>query len=324
MRNGLIITILLGLLLPFYAANASNEPLIDLKSEAKKYGEVVEEKQVAEPTRSQPKPAEKQEPAHQQAAAKTETATKPHSTPEHPPHWTYSGETGPRHWGELSDQSSLCQTGKNQSPINLKMQQAVGTTSLPGFDVYYRETALKMVNNGHTLQVNIPLGSYIEIDGRRFELLQYHFHTPSEHQRDGFNYPMEMHLVHKDADGNLAVIGVLLQEGEENEALAQMLPVLPQVKDKVDIHEWIKIHPAAFFPADKKFYKYSGSLTTPPCSEGVYWMVFKNPIQASVMQLKQLHDYLGSNARPVNPHYARSLLKSWQDIPLQNRVYEFY
>lgn len=324
MKNGLILTVFISLLMPLFAANAV-EPLIDLGAEAKKHGEVVEQKQaVKSPTKPAPETASaKKESAPDQTESKPSTADT-HSEEKHPPHWSYFGEGGPQYWGELSKEFTTCKTGKNQSPINLKMQQAVGTTSLAGFDVYYRETALKMINNGHTLQVNIPLGSYIEIDGHRFELLQYHFHTPSEHQRDGFNYPMEMHLVHKDADGNLAVIGVLFQEGEENEALAKILPVLPQSKDKVDIHEWIKIHPAAFFPADKKFYKYSGSLTTPPCSEGVYWMVFKNPIQASVMQLKQLHDYLGSNARPVQPWVARSLLKSWQDIPIQNRVYEFY
>lgn len=320
MKTWLIISTVMGLLLPLFSVKANVEPLIDLRAEAKKYGEVVEEKKTEAP-KHQPKSSPKPEPEHQ---AVEKEVSQTHSKPEHPPHWTYFGETGPKYWGELSSEFSLCQTGKNQSPINLKMQQAVGTTSLPGFDVYYRETALKMINNGHTVQVNIPLGSYIEIDGRRFELLQYHFHTPSEHQRDGFNYPMEMHLVHKDADGNLAVIGVLFQEGEENPDLAQILSVLPQTEGKVDIHEWIKIHPAAFFPADKKFYKYSGSLTTPPCSEGVYWMVFKNPVQASVMQLKKMHDYLGSNARPVQLPYARSLLKSWQDIPDQNRVYEFY
>lgn len=312
-RFSFIFTLLIAL--PFYSANNLAAPLIDLSAEAKKQENksatstsVVSENDEADKKDDQPKSSKE----------------KAKSKPKKPPHWGYFGEEGPKYWGELAPEFATCKTGKNQSPINLKPQKAVGTTSLPGFDVYYRETALKLVNNGHTLQVNIPLGSYIKIDGHRYELLQYHFHTPSEHQRDGFNYPMEMHLVHKDGDGNLAVIAILFQEGDENETLAELMSFLPQKLKKQEVHESVKIHPAKFFPADKKFYKYSGSLTTPPCSEGVYWMVFKQPIQASVTQLEKMHEYLGSNARPVQRQNARTLLKSWPDRNRANTVYEFY
>lgn len=301
--------------LPLYSANNLAAPLIDLGAEAKKQ----QQKSITNTS----DPTEKDQVAKQDDPQKA-TKEKTQPKPKKPPHWGYFGKEGPKYWGELAPEFATCKTGKNQSPINLKLKKAVGTTSLPGFDVYYRETALKLINNGHTLQVNVPLGSYIKIKGHRYELLQYHFHTPSEHQRDGFNYPMEMHLVHKDGDGNIAVIAILFQEGEENQTLAELMSFLPQKLKQQEIHESVKIHPAKFFPADKKFYKYSGSLTTPPCSEGVYWMVFKQPIQASVTQLEKMHEYLGSNARPVQGQNARTLLKSWPDRNQENPVYEFY
>ncbi|MDG4813353.1 carbonic anhydrase family protein [Hydrogenovibrio sp. 3SP14C1] len=314
-RFSFIVTLLVAL--PLYSVNNMAAPLIDLGAEAKKQEQKsATTSPVAKEKDQTTKVADHQKKAEEKPKAKPK--------PKKPPHWGYFEKEGPRYWGELAPEFATCKTGKNQSPINLKPQKSVGTTSLPGFDVYYRETALKLVNNGHTLQVNIPLGSYIKINGHRYELLQYHFHTPSEHQRDGFNYPMEMHLVHKDGDGNIAVIAILFKEGAKNKALAELMPYLPTRLKKQEIHEFVKIHPAKFFPADKKFYKYSGSLTTPPCSEGVYWMVFKQPIQASVTQLEKMHEYLGSNARPVQNLNARTLLKSWPDRNQENPVYELY
>lgn len=303
-------------------AQANVAPLIDLGAEAKKAD-------------AKHKKSEQKHSVAVKHAAKTPVAKKPkvivkEIAPKemhgevHPLHWSYFGKDAPRYWGELSPEYATCKTGKNQSPINLKDKAAVGTTSLAGFDVYYRETALKIIDNGHTLQVNLPLGSYIKIKGHRYELLQYHFHTPSEHQKDGFNYPMEMHLVHKDGDGNLAVIAIIFQEGETNPVLAELMNFLPKKENKLMIYENVKIHPAKFFPSDKKFYKYSGSLTTPPCTEGVYWMVFKQPVEASVRQLEEMNKYLGSNARPVQKIYSRSLLKSWPDQQQSNPFYEFY
>lgn len=242
----------------------------------------------------------------------------------HAPHWTYSGAEGPRYWGELAQEFGLCKAGKNQSPIDLKEVAAVGTTGLNGFDVYYRDVPMKILNNGHTIQVNVPLGSYIKIGEHRFELLQYHFHTPSEHQKNGFNYPMEVHLVHKDGDGNLAVIGVIFQEGKENAYLADMLMYLPKEINKEEIVKNVTINPAKMFPVNKQFFKYSGSLTTPPCSEGVYWIVFKEPVEASAEQIQQMNELMGENARPVQPLNSRTLLKSYADRDMQNQLYEFY
>ena len=240
--------------------------------------------------------------------------------------WGYSGKEGPRYWGDLSPENRQCKAGKNQSPINLKDKIALGTTGLPGLDIYYRDVPLKVINNGHTLQVNYPLGSYIKLGTARYELLQFHFHTPSEHQKDGFNYPMEVHLVHRDGEGNYAVLGVIFQEGETNPALNILLRNVPKKVGKQEIHRRASLNPAKFLPGNTEFYKYSGSLTTPPCSEGVLWMVFKQPIDASAEQINKLNDIMGNNARPIQPNYARSLLKSWLEPSQQDEVlpYEFY
>ena len=252
------------------------------------------------------------------------------NTLEHAAHkhgnWSYSGQEGPRYWGDLSPENKQCKAGKNQSPINLKDQAALGTTGLPGLDIYYRDVPLKVINTGHTVQVNYPLGSYIKLGTARYELLQFHFHTPSEHQKDGFNYPMEVHLVHRDGEGNYAVLGVIFQEGDFNPALNTLLKNLPKKVGKQEIHRRASLNPAKFLPGNTEFYKYSGSLTTPPCSEGVLWMVFKQPIDASAEQIQTLNEVMGNNSRPIQPNYARSVLKSWLEPSVQQEVlpYEFY
>jgi len=239
-------------------------------------------------------------------------------------HWGYTGASGPQHWGDLAPENIMCKIGKNQSPIDLRDNAAMGTIGLPQLDVVYQNVPLKVINNGHTVQVNYPLGSYIKVGGHRYELLQFHFHTPSEHKKEGFNYPMEMHLVHKDGDGHLAVMSILFQEGEENETLDALLTNLPRDVGKQHVHKDASLNPAGFIPANTDFYKYSGSLTTPPCSEGVSWMVFKQPIQASAEQIQQLNELMGDNSRPFQATNARSVLKSWADQLQEPPLYEFY
>ncbi len=250
--------------------------------------------------------------------AKIETAD------DHAIHWSYTGPDGPHHWGDLAPENITCKIGKNQSPIDLRDNAAVGTTGLPQLDVVYQDVPLRVLNNGHTVQVNYPLGSYIKVGDHRYELMQFHFHTPSEHKKEGFNYPMEMHLVHKDSDGNLAVMGILFQEGEENESLNSLLSHLPKDIGKQHLYQHASLNPADFIPGNTDFYKYSGSLTTPPCSEGVYWIVFKQPIQASAEQIQQMNDLMGDNSRPFQPKNARAVLKSWADQLEEPPLYEFY
>ena len=239
--------------------------------------------------------------------------------------WSYSGEGSPQNWGDLSKENILCKEGKNQSPIDLRDNHALGTTGLAELEIRYRDVPLKTINNGYRLQVNYPLGSYIKLDNKRYELMHFNFHTPSEHQKEGFNYPMEVQLVHRDGDYNFVVIGVLFQEGEENPSLQTLLNNLPKEINKETIHRGAQLNPVMFIPTNTEFYKYSGSLTTPPCSEGVYWMVFKQPIEASAEQIQRMNEIMGDNSRPVQPTNARNILKSWSEgLQEPPPLYEFY
>lgn len=304
-------------------AIAQDGPLVDLGAEME---QIKKQEQPAQNNQApvRVKPVQSQSPKKPTATdVKTEkSATKQQSN--QPVDWGYAGKNGPRYWGDLSPEFATCKNGRNQSPIDLRDAKAVGTQGLADLDIRYRDVPLKVENNGHTVQVNYPLGSYIKVGGKRYELLQYHFHTPSEHKKEGFHYPMELHMVHRDGDGNFAVIGVIFQEGEENDSLNTLLKVLPKKPGKQKIYSGLSLNPVYFIPANTEFYKYSGSLTTPPCTEGVYWMVFKQPISASAEQIQQMNEVLGENSRPVNPVNARTLLKSWSEAVQQEPMYEYY
>jgi carbonic anhydrase len=220
-------------------------------------------------------------------------------------HWTYEGATGPDHWAELSSEFKTCQIGQKQTPINLT-GAARGNEAAPKFD--YHAFPIKILNNGHTIQVNAAPGSSITIGETKYELAQFHFHHPSEHLLDGKAFEIELHLVHKSAAGGLAVVGVFLKQGKENAALKAVFDQMPakeapaaEVKGSVD--------PAQLLPAARGFYRYAGSLTTPPCSEGIVWTVFKEPIELSPAQAKQFSDLFENNARPVQSLHGRSLVE---------------
>ncbi len=222
------------------------------------------------------------------------------------PHWGYTGAESPEHWGELAPEYRACSEGRNQSPINI-----VGTidAELPPLRFSYTNHAGDILNNGHTIQADFPPGNFIEVDGNRFELKQIHFHTPSENQVLSVSYPMEGHLVHADAAGNLAVVGVMMSEGAENSALAKLWTQLPK-------HEGERTPLAAqvsatdFLPANRDYYRFGGSLTTPPCSEGVRWLLMKNAVTVSADQVETFaHLMHHPNNRPVQPVNARPVLR---------------
>jgi carbonic anhydrase len=220
-------------------------------------------------------------------------------------HWTYSGEEGPNHWGELSPDYAACD-GKNQSPINLT---GFIEADLKPIDFTYHAGGKEIVNNGHTVQINYKAGSRIVVDGTPFELKQFHFHAPSENEIDGQSYPMEAHLVHASKEGHLAVIGVMFVEGAENKTLAQAWSHVPE---KADSHHALLVPVAAagLLPAKREYYRFNGSLTTPPCSEGVRWLVMKEPITASKKQIEAFaHLMHHPNNRPIQPTYARPVLQ---------------
>jgi len=223
----------------------------------------------------------------------------------HSAHWSYSGSSGPEFWGDLKDEYFMCKDGKNQSPIDLNR---FVEANLPKLKITYAGNAVSIINNGHTIKVNTNKGNKIEIDGKTFVLKQFHFHTPSENKIDGIQYPMEAHFVHMDKDGNLAVIAIMYKEGRENRGLKKVLYQLPKEKGHVSLLAEM-FNPGDLFPRKLDYYRYSGSLTTPPCSEGVRWIVIKTPAEASKEQLDIMRKVMGKNNRPIQPLNARIILK---------------
>ena len=244
-------------------------------------------------------------------------------------HFGYSGEAKPENWSKISPEFRACAEGKNQSPIDVKDSVK---PKLPALEFKYSTLGLNIVNNGHAVQVNYAKGSQLLPDGHHhapysaivhyepgsmlnhgdatFELKQFHFHSPSEHTVNGKAVPLEMHLVHADQNGNLAVVGVLMREGaKDNAALAKLWAQMPGKagdKNKLDA----KINVSTLLPKSKEYYRYNGSLTTPPCSEGVRWYVLKEPVTVSKAQIEQFSKTVGfANNRPVQPVNARAILQ---------------
>jgi carbonic anhydrase len=221
------------------------------------------------------------------------------------PHWSYEGETGPEHWGELDAASAACAAGQTQSPIDLN---AATSQDLANIAFNYQPSNLNILNNGHTIQVDYDSGSYIELDGVRYDLIQFHFHAPSEHTIQGQAMPLELHLVHRSADEHLAVVGVMLAEGAENPAFQPVWSHLPAQAAPVQTVADLQLQAAEFLPADQTTYRYSGSLTTPPCSEGVNWLVMTTPVELSAEQVAAFTAIYAHNSRPVQPLNERALL----------------
>jgi carbonic anhydrase len=221
-------------------------------------------------------------------------------------HWGYSGKGEPENWAKLDGQFMTCGSGKNQSPVNIV--NAVEAVLAP-IEFQYNDTQLQILNNGHTIQVNYGQGSHIAIDGKTFDLLQFHFHSPSENQIDGSAFPLEAHLVHRDAGGNLAVLAVMLIKGQPNPLIETLWRSMPREPGKDETVTSDTINAMALLPADRSYFRYNGSLTTPPCSEGVRWMVLRTPVQVSAAQVELFLSTIQENARPVQPINARVILK---------------
>ncbi len=212
-------------------------------------------------------------------------------------HWSYSGEVDPNHWGDLSSEFATCKTGNQQSPINIEETKGA---KLATIEFNYKNTPFKVINNGHTIEVEYEPGSSIKLDGKRYELRQFHFHDPSEHTVDGKISPMEAHLVHKSKNGKLAVIGIFLKEGQQNDFIQTLWANIPVEKGEKTV-KGVSINVSALTPTDKSYYHYFGSLTTPPCSEGVNWNVLKTPVEISPEQIAKFTSVYSGNVRPVQP-----------------------
>ncbi len=222
-------------------------------------------------------------------------------------HWEYYGEHGAEHWDKVCTDYAPC-GGQAQSPIDI-LNATTDSTLLP-LQMSYQNSQTNIYNNGHTLQYNYTAGSYMTLDSQRYDLVQFHFHAGSEHSIDGNRYPAEVHLVHKNAaTGALAVVGIMFKEGDENPLVNQLFEKLPKEKG-LYYRSSAEFNIMDLVSDEQKYYTYSGSLTTPPCSEVVTWYVMSKPVTASYMQINKMTKLFYSNARPVQPLNGRTLKMS--------------
>lgn len=241
-------------------------------------------------------------PAPAVAAAETEHESA-HLGAGHPAHWAYSGDEGPASWSSLSPEFASCKVGHSQSPIDIVRKQVESDKSLELIDFAYSSTPLAIFNNGHTVQVADHSASAINAAGQTWKLLQFHFHSPSEHSFDGKLMDLELHLVHQNERGELAVVGLLFQKGKENKALAQVFDKMPsEVTGEPDGDVRAAVDLASVIPSAPSYFTYMGSLTTPKCSENVHWFVLAPIAQVSEAQLEKFRSvtHTATN-RPVQP-----------------------
>ncbi len=219
--------------------------------------------------------------------------------------WTYSGESGPEHWGSLAAGFELCRSGLTQSPIELDQANATGDLKV---SVDWAAGPLTVSNRGMTVQADFAEGSFMTSGGKVFELIQVHFHTPSEHTHRGRTYPLVAHFVHATDEGTLGVLGVLFEQGEANPELAKILDAVPSEASEPATISGVTLNPNGMLPDEIEVWRYMGSLTTPPCSERVHWHVVEDTVTASRSQISAMEGLMGHNARPVQPLNNRLLV----------------
>jgi carbonic anhydrase len=227
-------------------------------------------------------------------------------TPARHAEWGYDGAGGPDHWAELKPEFATCARGKRQSPIDI---QGGIKVELDPVQFDYKPSSFRVIDNGHTVQVEVGAGNAIDVLGRRYELVEFHFHRPSEERIDGQAFAMVAHLVHKAADGRLAVVAVLLEPGRAHPVVQSVWNNLPLDKGE-EVTPKVSIDLAGLLPEDRRFYTYMGSLTTPPCSEGVLWMVMRKPVTLSPEQIGVFARLYPMNARPVQQASGRLIKES--------------
>lgn len=223
-------------------------------------------------------------------------------------HWSYKGEGSPEHWGELDETYKTCQSGMYQSPIDI---DSTANAHLFPLQTHYIDGPVTLTNNGHTIQASEQTDTRdtITLDKQTWTLQQFHFHAPSENTVHGKHYAMEMHLVHKNTKGELVVVAVMFDKGAENRELDKLWSVMPQQADlNVSIKQDLNLN--TLLPKDKTYWRFSGSLTTPPCSEGVTWIVLKHPLTMSAEQLEKFtHTMHHDNNRPVQSLHGRVVVE---------------
>jgi carbonic anhydrase len=229
--------------------------------------------------------------------------------------WGYIGNQGPQYWGKLSPDFQLCYTGKRQTPIDLQVASVKSADKNQNLlAINYQPSVLDVINNGKTIQVKYQPGSFIECNRQIFHLIQFHFHHPSEHRINGELYDMELHFVHRHPAGNLAVVGVFLKAGAFNSNLQTIWDAMPEKQGTENTVSDVIINAAQLLPAERRFLTYSGSLTTPPCSENVTWYVMENPIEVSRQQIDKFVQLFPHNNRPIQSLNERVVLESANTI----------
>ncbi len=246
------------------------------------------------------------------AAARAKRAAVVKAAPPPPPpvargtHWSYEGDSGPANWSKINVDWAKCGNGSRQSPIDIRDGMKVELEQI-SFD--YHPSSFNVVDNGHTVQVGVSGGNYITVQNRMFELQQFHFHRPSEERINGKAFEMVVHLVHRDAEGRLAVLALLLERGAPQATIQTVWNNLPLEKFET-MQPTILLDPAEMLPARRDYYTYMGSMTSPPCSEGVLWLVMKQPVQASPAQMALFSRLYPLNARPIQPGNGRIIKES--------------
>ncbi len=224
----------------------------------------------------------------------------------HDVHWSYEGEGGPQRWGKIDPANAKCDIGERQSPIDIRGGIRVDLEPVQ-FD--YKPVRFNVIDNGHTIQVNLGAGNFITILGRRYELAQFHFHKPSEERINGRNYDMVAHMVHKDVDGKIVVVAVLIEQGKPNSLIQTVWNNMPLEKnDTVQPSGTLDMN--QILPTNRQYFTYMGSLTTPPCTEGVLWVVIKEPIEVSQDQISIFSRMYPMNARPTQNTSGRLIKES--------------
>lgn len=215
-------------------------------------------------------------------------------------HWGYEGIEDPAHWAELSKNYQTCRKGHQQSPVDLHISGVAEREQ--DLVIAYLPTNTHIVNNGHSIEFDMDEANFISVDNKRYELQQLHFHADSEHTVSGVQFPAEMHLVHRAKDGRLAVLALLIDIGES--------VVYDHIFDFIPVAgEWTKVnlHLEKFIPKNRERFVYQGSLTTPPCSEGVLWLVFRQHSRVPERQLQNFKAYYSHNFRPAQKTYERKI-----------------
>ena len=221
--------------------------------------------------------------------------------------WGYDGAEGPSHWGDIKPEFASCKNGHRQSPIDISKSKPA---DLPALQFDYKPSPLHIVDNGHTILINYAPGSSFRVGDKQYQLKQFHFHRPSEETIHGKHFEMVVHLVHADQEGHLAVVAILLEQGADNLLVHELWNDLPKEKEKEEVLDNVQIDLTTLLPADRGYYTFSGSLTTPPCSENVTWFVLKHPVTVTAAEIEQFGKLYRHDARPTQPLYGRVVLES--------------